>query len=275
MSETRTRRLTEAQIAQYRRDGFLAPIPVLTQAEVTDFRADLEAFEATQGHPLDFPERAKPHLLFRWADALVNHPAILDAVEDVIGPDILVYHVTVWIKEPAGTARVFWHQDDAYFRLDPPEHVTAWVALSEAGAREGCLRMVPGSHRNGLLRHSDRPGPESLVRAGKNIGEGVSDDAGELVPLHAGEMSLHNTHTLHSSGPNQGPDRRIGLGISYIPTHVRPLNQPIGTALLVRGQDRFGHFHAENRLRVPLSADARAEHTRCYDLYMKASYLER
>jgi hypothetical protein len=267
--------LTETEIARYHADGFLGSIPVLTPAEVAALRAELEAFEKTQGKPLDFPERSKPYLLFNWADTLVRHPRVLDAVEDVIGPDILVYHTTVWIKEPNSDARVFWHQDDAYFHLDPPEQITAWVALSEAGEREGCMRMLPGSHRNGLWAHSDKPVAESLARRGQNIGDDLPEDAGRLVPLRAGEMSFHNTHTVHASGPNRGPDRRIGIGISYIPAHVRPLRQPVSSALLVRGRDAFGHYHPERGLARALSEEARAEHARCYDLYMAATRIER
>jgi len=268
-------RLTQAQADQYHRDGFCGPIPVLTASEVRRFRTELEAFEQAQGKALDFPERSKPYLLFNWADAIVHHPAVLDAVQDVIGPDILVYHTTVWIKEANSDALVLWHQDDAYFHLDPPEQVTAWVALSEATAREGCMRMIPGSHRNGLWSHSDKPIPESLVRRGQTIGDHLTDDDGVLVPLHAGEMSFHNTHTVHSSGPNRGDDRRIGLGISYVPTHARPLTEPRSSALLVRGQDRFGHFHPETRLDSALSARARAAHMRSYELYMAAARIER
>ncbi len=269
------RRLTEAQVQQYRANGFCGPIQVLAPEEVADFRADLESFEAAQGHPLDFPERSKPYLLFRWADGIIHHPAVLDAVEDVLGPDILCYHTTVWIKEANSDARVFWHQDDAYFNLDPAEQVTAWVALSEAGEREGCLRMIPDSHRAGLWTHSDKPVAESLARRGQNIGEHLDDDAGTLVPLHAGQMSFHNTHTVHSSGPNRGPDRRIGLGISYIPAHVRPLTEPRSSALLVRGEDRHHHYHQETRLRAPRGAEARAAHEQAYGLYMKATRIDR
>lgn len=268
-------RLTQAETLQYHRDGFLGPVPVLTGGEVRHFRAELETFEQAQGKPLDFPERSKPYLLFGWADAIVHHPAVLDAVQDVIGPDILVYHTTVWIKEAHSDALVLWHQDDAYFHLDPAEQVTAWVALSEATAREGCMRMVPGSQRNGLWRHSDKPIAESLVRRGQTVGDHLSDADGVLVPLHAGEMSLHNTHTVHASGPNRGDDRRIGIGISYIPAHVRPLTEPRSSALLVRGRDRFSHYHPETRLKVPLSAEARAAHQHAYGLYMAAARIER
>ncbi|MED5358944.1 MAG: hypothetical protein VYD85_11080 [Pseudomonadota bacterium] len=93
------KKLSDAQVESYRRDGFLGSISVLVAAEITRFRAELEAFEAETGKPLDFPERSKSYLLFEWADRIVHHPEVLDAVEDVIGPDILVYHTTMNIKE--------------------------------------------------------------------------------------------------------------------------------------------------------------------------------
>ena len=268
-------RLTPQQVGQYHRDGFCGGVPVLDASEVAALRDELEAFERSDGKALAFPERSKPYLLFNWADTIVHHPAVLDAVQDVIGPDILVYHTTVWIKEAHSDSFVLWHQDDAYFHLDPPEQVTAWVALSEASERAGCMRMIPGSHRDGLLDHSDKPSTANIVRRGQTVGRDLADDAGVLVPLRAGELSLHNTHTVHASGPNRGDDRRIGLGISYIPAHVRPLTEPRSSALLVRGQDRYRHFHPETRLRAPLSAEARAAHLHAYGLYMAAARIER
>ena len=93
-------RLTEDQIRVYAEDGFVAPVPVLSADEVTRLRAGLERAEAAAGKTLGYPEISKSYLLYDWADALVHHPAVLDAVEDLIGPDILVYHSTTWIKEP-------------------------------------------------------------------------------------------------------------------------------------------------------------------------------
>ena len=264
------KRLTPAQLEQYHRDGFTGPVPAMSAQEAARYREGLEAYERTLGHALKFPDKSKPYLLFDWADAMVHHPGVLDAVEDVIGPDILVYHTTMWIKEPQVDAFVLWHQDDAYFRLDPPEQVTAWVAMSEASVLAGCMRMVPGSHKLGLLPHTDEPDPRSLVRKGLHV-DGYADDAGTLVPLKPGELSLHNTHTLHASGPNRSSDRRLGLGISYIPAHAKPMTEPRSSALLVRGTDRYRYFHKEQRLRTPLSAEARAAHARAYDLYMAAA----
>lgn len=268
------KRLTEDQVAAYERDGFVAPVPVLTAEDVRRHRAGLEAFEATQGKPLDFPERSKSHLLFDWADAIVHHPKVLDAVEDLIGPDILVYHLTMHIKEAQSDLRVLWHQDDDYFHLDPPAHVTAWVALSEASERAGCMRMIPGSYREGLVPHAEKPAEDHLIRLGKGIHDRFGDQDGVAVPLKAGEMSLHNTHTIHASGPNRADDRRIGVGISYVPAHVRPISDPRSSALLVRGADRHRHFHPEARLRRSLSPDARAAHAEAYALYAKATGIE-
>jgi phytanoyl-CoA dioxygenase PhyH len=267
-------RLTPEQVARYERDGFCGPVPVLTPEEVRAFRAELEEFERAAGKPLAFPEKSKPYLLFNWADKLVHHPAVLDAVQDVIGPDILVYHTTVWIKEAQSDAFTLWHQDDAYFHLDPPEQVTAWVALSEASERAGCMRMIPGSHREGLIPHTDKPGGGNIIRRGQGIHDRFTDGDGVLVPLRAGELSLHNTHTIHSSGANRNTDRRIGLGISYIPAHVKPKTEPRSSALLVRGVDRYHHFHPETRLSAPLSEAARAAHLAAYRLYMAAARIE-
>ena len=265
------KKLTNAEVDRYHTEGFLAPVPVLTPDEVRRFRAGLEDFEERSGHALDFPERSKSHLLFDWADAIVHHPAVLDAVEDLIGPDILCYHLTMHIKEPGTDAIIVWHQDDDYFHLAPAEHVTAWVALSDATEEAGCMRMVPGAYREGLLPHIEDPQPNHLIRRGKGIHGRFADDDGVPVPVPAGSMSLHHTHTPHSSGPNRGADRRIGVGVSYIPASVAPLTRPVSSALLVRGQDHYGHFHREKRLAEPESAAARAAHAEAYRLYMAAT----
>lgn len=265
------KKLTDAEIARYREDGFVAPVPALTSEEVSHFRAGLEDFEARRGHALDFPERSKSYLLFDWADAIVHHPQVLDAVEDLIGPDILCYHLTMHIKEPGTDAIIVWHQDDDYFHLAPAEHVTAWVALSDATEAAGCMRMVPGAHLEGPIPHIEDPQPNHLIRRGKGIFGRFGDDDGVAVPVPAGSMSLHHTHTPHSSGPNRGSDRRIGVGISYIPAHVAPLTRPVSSALLVRGKDPYGHFHPETRLDRSESPAARTAHDRAYRIYMAAT----
>ena len=255
----KTRRLSPEQVAQYERDGFLHPIPVLSPDEVRRFRGDLESWEHRRGAPIDFPEKSKSYLLFDWADQMVHHPNILDAVEDVIGPDILVYHSTLFLKEAHTGAFVRWHQDSAYFYLEPHLHVTAWVALSDASELAGCMRALPGSHRWGNIPHDDQPGPLNMIRRGQGISQRFDAETGVAMPVAAGEMSLHHTDLVHASGANDSDDRRIGYAISYIPAHVRPVGAVRPHALCVRGRDH-GHFVAERRLQQAHSPQDQARH---------------
>jgi len=253
------KRLSAEQIRRYRENGFCAPVPVLTEEEVRRWRADLERYEAEIGRPLDFPEKSKPHLLFDWADGVAHHPAVLDAVEDLIGPDILLYHITLWTKEAGALSYVLWHQDGAYFFLEPAEQVTAWVALSDAPVESGCIHALPGTHKGDWLPHFDDLGPNNMIKRGQGI-RGFDGETGVPMPVRAGEMSLHHTKLVHASRGNDTDKRRIGVGLSYIPTHVRPAGEPQPTALLVRGEDRYGHFIPETRLSAPESDAARAAH---------------
>ncbi|MFM1856609.1 MAG: hypothetical protein RLZ83_1918 [Pseudomonadota bacterium] len=253
------RKLTPEQVKAYERDGFVFPIDVLSAQEVHDCRHELEAWEKARGAAIDFPEKSKSYLLFDWADRLVHHPAILDAVEDVIGPDILVYHSTLFLKEARTPAFVRWHQDSTYFYLQPHLHVTAWVALSDATQQAGCMRALPGSHRWGAFEHDDAPEAMNMIRRGQGISGRFDGESGTPMPVHAGQMSLHHTDLVHASGPNDSSDRRIGLAISYIPAHVRPVGHVKPSALCVRGQDH-GHFVPEQRLTAALSEQAHLAH---------------
>src|SRR5476649_745110 len=259
--------LSPAQVAQYQRDGFACPASVLGAAEVRELRADLEHWEKLQGHPLDFPEKSKSYLLYNWAYTLVHHPKVLDAVEDLLGPDILVYHSTMWIKEAHTPAHVRWHQDGAYFFLDPLEHVTALVALSEASELAGCMRVVPGTHRLPMIEHDDKPAPHDMIKRGQGISDRFDHEKGVSMPLHAGELSLHHTALVHCSPGNDNDDRRMGLGVSFVPAHVKPLGAVKPSALLVRGQDRHGNFVPETRLGTAMSPEAQAAHAEAVRLF--------
>jgi hypothetical protein len=258
--------LSEAQVQAYERDGFVFPVDVLSAAEVRAHRQELEAWERARGAAIDFPEKSKSYLLFNWADQLVHHPRILDAVEDLIGPDILVYHSTLFLKEAHTPAFVRWHQDSTYFYLQPHLHVTAWVALSEASVQAGCMQALPGSHRWGALEHDDKPEPMNMIRRGQGISGRFDQAQGQFMPVGAGQMSLHHTDLVHASGGNDSDDRRIGYAISYIPAHVRPVGALRPSALCVRGRSH-GHFVEEERLREPLSSQAQDSHSRALALF--------
>ena len=270
--------LSSTDIERYRRDGFLSPNRALTAAEAAAYREKLEAFERVIGGPLTADEtsqhRSRTHVLLTWVHALAGHPAILDAVESLIGPNILVFTSTWFIKEPESTAIAAWHQDATYFGLRPHLHVTAWVALTDATVESGCMEFLPGSHERGQLPHTAGVVPESVNRARQAVDGEVDDAPAVPGPLRAGEFSLHHTLALHRSQPNRSRERRIGLGISYIPTHVRHVSERVkAPAMLVRGVDTFGHFDLEPAPTADLDDAARAAFRRSYEGY-RAAYAE-
>jgi ectoine hydroxylase-related dioxygenase (phytanoyl-CoA dioxygenase family) len=266
-------------VASYERDGFLSPIAALTREQAAGYRGKLEAFEAAVGGPLtsdatDARYRSRTHVLLTWVHGLARHPAILDAVEGLIGPDILVYTSTWFIKEPESTAIAAWHQDATYFGLRPYVHVTAWLALTDATAENGCMEFLPGSHALGQLPHRAGVVAGSVNRAGQTVTVDVDDTPATHAPLRAGEFSLHHTLCLHRSQPNRSSGRRIGLAVSYVPTSVQHLGVKHKTpAMLVRGVDTFGHFALEPAPASDLDEAARAAYARSYDGY-RASYAE-
>jgi len=275
---TMPKALSPAQVNGYARDGFLTPISVLTPAEAAAYRGKLEAFERAVGGPLtsdatDPRYRSRTHVLLTWAHALARHPAILDAVEDVIGPDILVYTSTWFIKEPETAAIAAWHQDATYFGLRPHVHVTAWLALTDATAANGCMEFLPGSHQRGQLAHRAGAVAQSVNRAGQTVIEEIDDRPAVPGALRAGECSLHHTLCLHRSQPNRSAGRRIGLAISYVPTHVQYVGTKPPRAMLVRGADTFGHFEPDPAPAADLDDQARAAYARSYASY-QAAYAE-
>src|SRR6266436_4315623 len=147
--------LTEEQIARYREQGYLAPLRVMAEDQALALRAKLETVEAGMGGPLRGDLRHKTHLLLPFLADLVRHPRILDAVEDLLGPDLLCWTSNFFIKEAADPAFVSWHQDSTYWGLSSPDVVTAWVALSESNKANGALEVVPGTHLKDQIPHRD------------------------------------------------------------------------------------------------------------------------
>ena len=181
----------------------------------------LQAFERAEGQKMTRGHNFKPHLLFPWVDEIVHAPEVLDAVEDLIGPDIRLFHLSVWPKDAGTGTYVSWHQDATYFALDPVCHVTAWVALTDAPVEAGCMEVVPGSHKLGQLRHADMQDTDNLLSRGQTLAADVDRSRTAYMAVKAGQFSLHHTHLVHNSRPNRSTHRRVGLGISYIPTHAR------------------------------------------------------
>jgi len=251
--------LREAAVRQYHEDGYYWPVPVMSRQEAGQLRAALEAYEADAGI-LAGPLRHKSHLLFTWLADLVRHPRILDAVEDLIGPNILCWGSSFFIKEPRNPGFVSWHQDSTYWGLEPADVVTAWVALSDSSAANGAMRVVPGTHKLDQIPHNDTFRPENLLSRGQEIMVDVDESRAVMMELAAGEMSLHHVRLIHGSDPNPSDLRRIGFAIRYIPTYVRQAAGAHDSASLVRGVDTYGHFGREVQPDADMSAAAVAHH---------------
>ena len=233
--------LTAEQAEQYRRDGYVCPVPVMTSAEALQLRKQLEAVEARQGGKLEAAQRSRAFLLFKWLDDLIRDPRVLDPVEQLIGPDILCWSTIFWIKDSGSKSFVGWHQDNTYWGLSSRNVITAWFAISDASVDAGCMKVMPGTHQGETLRHEDTYHQDNMLTRGQVI-PGLDKSRAVYMPLRAGEMSLHNYCLAHGSGPNVSPDRRIGVSMHFMPPGTKQVVGAWDCAALVRGEDRFGNF---------------------------------
>ncbi len=252
--------LSASQMEQYRSQGWLSPLDVLTEAETEEARTRLESFEAEHGPFSNRPERSRAYLPFTWVDEIMRNPVLVDMVEDLIGPNILCWNAIFWIKEPGAGSFVGWHQDATYWGLDNHELVTVWVALSEASEQAGCMSVLPGSHLT-PLNHDETYDPDNLLTRGQHINDIDPADTVSM-PLRAGQASFHNVATAHGSGPNNSSDRRIGLSLHYMPTHTRQTLADWDSAALIRGEDIYNHFDHAPRPTSDLDPVAMAYHQR-------------
>ena len=243
-----TGRLSKEQTDAYWRDGFLHPISVLTADEARTARGALERIEknwltADLPQPLNTYKRVNAHVVLPFVADLARHTQVLDVVEGVLGPDILIYAAEFFIKEPKTTSIVSMHQDLTYWGLGAIDGlVTAWIALSPATVASGCMDFVKGSHKNPILPHEDTFDANNLLSRGQEVKADIDENDKSPIILEPGQMSLHHGLTIHGSGPNVSDDRRIACVVRYI----RPdMKQSVGVTdyvMQARGEDRFGHF---------------------------------
>lgn len=257
---------------RYREDGFLFPLPAMSRGEAARHVAALEAHEARIGGPLLSNQRHQVHLLFTWADELIRLTPVLDAVEQLIGPDILCWVTNFFIKEPKDGNFVSWHQDSTYWGLEPLDDVvTAWIALSDAPLESGAMKFLPGSHRWGQQVHNDTYHENNLLSRGQQLDTAIDESRAVDIVLSAGEFSLHHVLLAHGSHPNISDNRRIGLAVRYIPTSARQ-TKIRDAAVLVRGEDRYGHFDLMSGPERDLDEAALAAHADASERLVAAVY---
>ena len=232
-------RLSNELINKYDRDGIVFPIEVLSADEVSVFRNALESIvdHCGEGYLKRFDNL---HLFFPWAYKLVTHDALLNAIEGVLGSDILVDGTLVFYKPPQDSSYVSWHQDSVYSGWHLTPSTSAWIALTPSQRINGCMRVIPGSHKQGLLDHDTvRNDPNLLNRRGERVKMDVQESEAVDVLLQPGEMSLHHSTIIHGSNPNTSDEARIGFIVRFVTSRTTNRDRQV---LRVRGEADCTHL---------------------------------
>ena len=230
--------LSPAQHVQYQREGVIFPLRILDVEKARILADHCSVLQSRMGHWVVSQQISKPHLVSRAIADVIRNETLLDAVESIIGPDILCWTVTVFAKPPKSGGYVGWHQDRTYWGLSPEEQVvTAWLALTDAHCDNGCMSVLRGSHLQGYRDHEIVPGTENILLSGQEVTiEPHERDDLLHVELDPGEASIHHSKVLHGSNPNQSDRPRTGLSIQYISANVIQLNNAgVDSAAAVRG----------------------------------------
>lgn len=239
--------LNPQQIAAYQRDGFLSGIRIADEAEAARYRSLFDALEAREGR-----DKAQIGLIDRHFDQpfiweLATHPKVLDCVESLIGPNFYLLATHFFCKYGREEKFVAWHQDVTYWGLEPPRALTVWYAIDDSDRQNGCMRVLPGTHRDGIRAHGKAQTAGNLLSINQEVPVTEQEEARVVdLLLHAGEVSIHDGTLIHGSLPNRSTRRRCGLTLRYVPVGVRQtaLNSTGQTwrAVLVRGEDREKPF---------------------------------
>ena len=249
MSPPASTTLTSRQRLVYDERGYHWPLRAFSEESAAGMRRHFERYwEETSPQregrlPRDWRNfLMETHLFQRWVYDIASNPRVLDAVESVLGPDILIWSSHWFPKSPRDGAYVSWHQDATYWGLSPPNVTTAWIALSETTPENGCLRVVPGTHRGELLPQRETYAEANMLSRGQEIAVEVDEAAAVDLTLRPGEFSLHHVGIVHGSGPNRSDGPRIGVAVRYLSPDVVQREGVRDFAMLVRGQDVHGRF---------------------------------
>ena len=241
--------LPDAQVESFGKNGYLHPVPVLSDAEVQrhlgaymqyvqENKARLDALPANQKYQV----LSETHFAMPWVHEIVSNPRVLDAVESLIGPNILAWNATWFSKMPGDKTFVSWHQDGTYWNLTPPTVVTAWIALTPVSSANGCLRVIPGTHKQPQMPQRETYNKDNALSRGQEIAVAVDEAQAVDIELQPGEMSLHHIWIVHGSKANTGSVPRIGIAVRYVPPHVLQDSPAKPFAQLLRGRDTHGNF---------------------------------
>lgn len=246
---------TELKV-RYQESGYASPFTVMSESRAEALADQVEGYARDEGKARYL--RNDAHLLFKFVDELVRRPEILDPVEALLGPDVMLLRAAFFIKSPNSPGHVTWHQDLTYWGLDKDEEVTAWIAFNPATEANGCMRFIPGSHRHGIVEHKDTDDDTNLLSRAQVIKVEVDEEHAVLAELGAGQFSLHHGQIYHASGPNRTDGWRIGLAARYVTPRMKQVVGSVDHATLLRGEDRYGHFEEPPRPARDLDPDGMA-----------------
>jgi hypothetical protein len=264
--------LSAAAVRHYETEGYYLPVDALAPKVARDAGARVMALASAPPGGIKHPWHIKAHLLFDWVYGLATQPGVLDAVESVLGPDILLQSADLFVKPSRSDKIINWHQDANYWGFEPFDICTAWIALTDATVANGCMRFLPGSHRRNKLDHVETFAADSILSRGQEIVLAIDEAETVADELRPGQVSLHHCLLAHASGPNRTDDFRIGLAVRYMPAHVRQTEGPPVSAILVRGEDRYGHFIADDPPAGHLDPAAIAMHDRAMAPHAAENY---
>lgn len=276
-----TRTVAPAGIArEFVPRGYASPIDVCTVEEIDAFRRDFDALEAREGEYKCLHGLLDRHRDLEFIWRLVTNPTILDCVEAIVGPDVLMLSTYFFCKYPVPSpttgervermpgrgspvTEVFvdWHQDVTYWGLEPAYAVSAWIAIDDSDTENGCMRVIPASHVGGFVPHttSSKPGNILLSRNQALPQEVVDESKSVDIVLRAGQMSLHHGLLYHGSNPNRSKRRRVGLAVRFSHPGVRPIpgvKATVRRPILLRGVDEPKHWAETPTFPFPLSPPA-------------------
>jgi non-heme Fe2+,alpha-ketoglutarate-dependent halogenase len=235
------------QFQNYAERGYDFPIEVFSPSEVAEFRWYFDEFYLYHQEQLrNLPANkhgsiyGHTHTFLRWVYRMVSHPRVLDAVEVILGPNLTVRDTAWFVKMPGDKKYISWHQDGTYWGLHPPKATTAWIALSDSNSENGCMRVVPGSHKH-LQPHQETYAEDNALSRGQEIAVKVEEREAVDIVLRPGQMSLHDVAIVHGSRANTSDKPRIGIAARYMPPEVVQDGNVRQLALLVRGEDDYSH----------------------------------
>ena len=239
---------------QYRQDGVLFPVDLFSDEEIAGYRREFDRLDQTEGVDRPQERNRQRHFDLEFVWRMASHPTLISLMQELMGPDLLLLATDFFVKygSPEAKAFVAWHQDVTYWGLEPPDAHTAWIAVDDSDVENGCMRVIPGSHRHGIVTHGTSHRTGNQLSINQEIPDELVDSSSAVdLELRAGQISIHDGHLYHASQPNRSQRRRCGMTVRFVRPNVRQSTEnSLGAAwrpILVGGEDRYGNFTLAER----------------------------